>query len=316
MFDLTIVICSHNPRADFLNRTLRALQEQTLPLENWELLLVDNASAKPLAASWDLSWHCHGRHISEHELGLSAARQRGMQEAASDLLIFVDDDNVLDGNYLRYALEIKQSWPTLGVWGSGVINPEYELPPDAYVKRLLPYLAVRTTEKPCWSNVFSAKKAIPWGAGLCVRSKVANAYRRICNESEIVITGRRGDALLGSEDDEISRVACHYGLGMGVFPELKLTHLIAKKRVSPEYLLQLYEGIELPDVLLEYKWTGITPSSPYRPLNLLRILKNLVVQRGIDRRIYLANVRALVVARRIILSSHPRPSSDSVDYRR
>jgi hypothetical protein len=72
--DLSVVICTHNPHAGNLRRTLNALREQTLPFEKWELLLIDNASAEPLASSWDLSWHPHARHIAEPQLGLSAAR--------------------------------------------------------------------------------------------------------------------------------------------------------------------------------------------------------------------------------------------------
>lgn len=303
MFDLSVLICSHNPRANFLRRTLDALKEQTLPLENWELLLIDNASTRPLAASWDLSWHPHARHISENELGVVAARQRGMREAASGLLVFVDDDNVLEKNYLTEARAIKEKWPLLGVWGSGWIAPEYELQPEAHVRELLPYLAIRQTEKGYWSNVVPCLEATPWGAGMCVRAKVADAYHPIYSESTILISSRRGNVLFSGEDVEISYVACHIGFGMGVFPELKLTHLIPRERVSPEYLLRLYEGTTTSDALLAYKWSGAIPKSPYRLRNSLSVLKNLGVRRGIDRRMYFAKMRALTAARDIILSS-------------
>jgi glycosyltransferase involved in cell wall biosynthesis len=115
VFDLSVVICSHNPRADHFHRTLNSLKEQVLPLGKWELILVDNASAHPLAATWDLSWHPHGRHVAESKLGLSVARQRGMREAVSDLLVFVDDDNVLDKTYLLNAVAVSHNWPLLGV---------------------------------------------------------------------------------------------------------------------------------------------------------------------------------------------------------
>ena len=305
MLNLSVLICSHNPRVDFLRRTLDALKEQTLPLENWELLLIDNASVPPLAAAWDLSWHPHARHIFESELGVTAARQRGMREAISDLLVFVDDDNVLDKKYLARALKIKEEWPSLGVWGSGSIIPEYELLPAATVRALIPYLAVRETDRACWSNVFPCLEATPWGAGMCVRVKVADAYRQIYNESTIFISSRRGDALLSGEDVETAYVACHIGLGMGVFPELKLTHLIPRERVASEYLLKLYEGTGTSDALLLYKWNGVTPKSAFSPRGLLAVLKNIAVRRGFDRRMYLAKMRGLAAARRIILSRGP-----------
>ena len=49
MYEISVIICSHNPRVDFLLRTLDSLRQQTLSLQNWELLLVDNASSQSLA---------------------------------------------------------------------------------------------------------------------------------------------------------------------------------------------------------------------------------------------------------------------------
>ena len=127
--DASVIICARNPRPHYLARVLDALRRQQLPYDQWELLLVDNASERPLAARSDISWHINGRHIRENELGLAAARRCGMKEALADLLIFVDDDNILAENYLSEALKIKQEWPTLGTWGSGTIVPEFECQP-------------------------------------------------------------------------------------------------------------------------------------------------------------------------------------------
>ena len=127
MLDASVIICTHNPRSDYFARVLDGLRNQTLPLHKWELLIVDNASRLPLASSWDISWHPNARHILESELGLSHARRRGIQEASADLIIFVDDDNVLDETYLAEAIKIKQEWPSLGVWGSGSIRGDFEV---------------------------------------------------------------------------------------------------------------------------------------------------------------------------------------------
>ena len=77
MLELSVIICSHNPRASYLRRVLEGLRQQTLPRESWELLLVDNASKALLASAFDISWHPNGRHILEQELGLAPARQAG-----------------------------------------------------------------------------------------------------------------------------------------------------------------------------------------------------------------------------------------------
>jgi glycosyltransferase involved in cell wall biosynthesis len=311
VFDLSVVICSHNPRADHFHRTLNSLKEQVLPLGKWELILVDNASAHPLAATWDLSWHPHGRHVAESKLGLSVARQRGMREAVSDLLVFVDDDNVLDKTYLLNAVAVSHNWPLLGVWGSGAIIPEFESQPSKYLYRnnLSSYLALVENKRPFWANSPSCGEAIPLGAGFCVRKSVASAYLENCSTSTIVISDRRGTALQGGGDIEISFVACEMGLGIGVFPQLRLVHLISKDRVSPRYLLRIYEGAQTSDTLLAYKWRGVLPRSPFHPRGLLSILKNMIVRRGFDLQMYFAAVRAAIAARRIIARSQTRRNS-------
>jgi Glycosyl transferase family 2 len=86
-------------------------------------------SRHTLASAWDLSWHPNARHIVEHKLGIAVARRRGMREASTDLLIFVDDDNLLDRDYLLETVRIKHEWHRIGVWGSGAIVPALEIQP-------------------------------------------------------------------------------------------------------------------------------------------------------------------------------------------
>ncbi len=61
MLELSVIICAHNPRPHYLGRVLEALRSQTLPKQQWELLLIDNSSSTPLRAQWDISWHPNGR---------------------------------------------------------------------------------------------------------------------------------------------------------------------------------------------------------------------------------------------------------------
>lgn len=114
---ITVAICSHNPRPNYLARVLEALKAQTLPREAWELLLIDNASENRLAEAWDLSWHPSARHVREDVLGLTPARLRAISEAAGDVLVLVDDDNVLFPDYLEQCLTIAGEWPILVAWG-------------------------------------------------------------------------------------------------------------------------------------------------------------------------------------------------------
>jgi glycosyltransferase involved in cell wall biosynthesis len=76
----------------------------------------------------DISWHSRGRYMREDELGQTAARLRGIQEASGELLVFVDD-NVLVPDYLIRAAAISARRPDLGVFGAGILEPEFEVQP-------------------------------------------------------------------------------------------------------------------------------------------------------------------------------------------
>jgi glycosyltransferase involved in cell wall biosynthesis len=303
MLELSIVICAHNPRPHYLRRVLDALQAQTLPTQQWELLLIDNLSSNPLASSWDLSWHPNARHVLESELGLTPARKRGIRESSAPILVFVDDDNVLDADYLSKALSLGREWPRLGTWGSGVTIPEFELQPPDAVKGLLPWLSLRDVEKPQWGNL-PMSEVTPWGAGLCVRRDIAEAYCKLSEQSPIKISDRKGKSLLSCGDVEISYVARHQGMGTGIFPELKVLHLIPKERLSTDYLLRIYQASCTSFHLLTYNWSGNPPTNPFRPRSLLSMLKNCLTKQGLERRRYLAYIRALIEARRLIAAEH------------
>ena len=302
MLDASVIICTHNPRADYFARVLDGLRSQTLPLHKWELLIVDNASQVPVASSCDVSWHPTARHILERELGVAYARRRGIQEASADLIIFVDDDNVLDENYLAEAIKIGQEWPSLGAWGSGCIRGDFEVDPPVSLTKLRPWwlIPVREVSAPRWSNLASCEDAIPWCAGLCVRKEVGMAYSQFCDQSSMQITSRQGASLFGGEDIEISFVCCNHGLGIGIFPALKLTHLIPKRRLTEDYLVRMMEDSSLSGILLYYKWQNIIPQSPFSIKTLLSVLKTILLYHGLERDIRFAWVRALVKAKRII----------------
>ena len=105
---------------------------------------------------------------------------------------------------------------------------------------------------------------------------------------------------LNGEDKEIALVCCAQGSAFGIFPDLKVTHLIPRHRLSEDYIVRLVEGTKLSDLLLDYKWLNIIPASPRRVRVLLSVLKTLLLHSGVDRRSRFASVRALAKANRII----------------
>lgn len=276
--------------------------------DRWELLLVDNASAQPLAEAWDLSWHPAARHIREDELGLAPARLRGIAEAKGELLVFVDDDNVLAPSYLAEALRIGQEWPVLGAWGGSII-PEFEIEPPDHLRKYLRAISMVEVKSPRWSNVATCPGVELCGAGMCLRANAGSAYRRLYESSDIRLTDRSGKTLTSGGDTEICYVSCSLGLGIGMFPGLELTHLIPRQRLTDNYLIRLSEGIQTSGHVLNFKWHAVVPRAPYSGVELLRFIKHVTLRRGIDRRMFLARCRAIQRARAIIreasLSTQP-----------
>jgi hypothetical protein len=187
----------------------------------------------------------------------------------------------------------------LGVWG-GAITPEYEIEPPSNLREYLRGIAYVEVRSPRWSNVNGSPGVWVNGGGMCLRADVAEAYRRFYANSDIRLTGRSGYDLISGEDCEICHLACDLGYGVGLFPELQLTHLIPRWRVGQDYLVRLVEGIHTSLMLIEFKWNGVLPRAPFSGLELLRLLKQVSIRRGIDRRMYLAHRRAMRRARTTI----------------
>ena len=254
---ISVIICTHNPRQDYLQRTLDALKAQTLPKEQWELLLVDNASKDPLASKWDLTWHPHARHVREDELGLTSARLRGIHESLGELLIFIDDDNVLEPLYLSRARSIQESHPHLGVFGAGLLEPEFEVVPPAEILPHVGMLALRKVISGTWSNNPHDASCLPWGAGLCATRKTANHYLKLLNQMCVSkFIDRSGGDLSSGGDDLFTWASVQTGHGFGVFPELRITHLISAGRLSRDYFFRLVEGHCFSHCIIDYLLTG------------------------------------------------------------
>lgn len=292
MLPVTLIVCSYNPRPDYLHRTLASLKAQSLPLSMWEFLLVDNASYEPLAESWDLSWHPQGRHVREEEPGLTRARLRGIKEAKGELLVFADDDNVLAPDYLERALAIPEAYPHIGVFGAGVLAPEFEAEPSPEVKPLLGMLALRTVTRALWTNNLADYSAVPYGAGLCVPRSTAVLYRDLIKELRTAhVLDRRGQQLFCGGDDLFSWFSAGNRVAFGIFQELRITHLISAGRVRPEYFVRLIHGHTFSHAVLRYVLDGNVPKVP-ATLSWLRCLAHGLKNGRFSMRCRLAETKA------------------------
>jgi len=244
MIALSVIICAHNPRLQYLQRVFDGLRRQTVELAQWELLLVDNASSVPLAESIDLTWHPSARHIAEMTLGAAWARLRGITEARGDLLVFVDDDTALKTDYLAHAQAIASEHPEVGAW-SGNVRLEFEEPPPEWLKPHYYLLSHRDVVSDAHSRSTLDTPHTPWGGGLCLRREASLFYREHWLRSpHRQVLGPKGESLAACEDIDLALSACEMGLEAGVFARLELTHLIPPERTTEEYILRLCRGLE------------------------------------------------------------------------
>lgn len=259
-YALSVVVCTHNPRRVFLERTLDALRHQQAARDRWELVLLDNASTAPLAAEYDLSWHPHGRHVREETLGIAAARMRAMREARSDLILFVDDDNLLAPDYIALGLAYAAYRPDLGVWG-GQLVPEFEREPEEWTRRWWSYLAIRPLDRDLRAASPRDYEAIPPTAGEFIRRSVWERYlASVATDSRHLILGLRGSERISGQDTDIALCTFDLGLGAARFRDLVLTHIMPASRLEEPALLRLVESISFATVVLEELRGGTAPA--------------------------------------------------------
>lgn len=249
---ISVVICTHNPRRDYLQATLDSLRRQTLPAADWEFLLVDNGSAPAIAGDVDLTGLPGARIIREEELGLTPARQRGLAEAKTDIVLYVDDDNVLDPDYLAHVTRIGREWPMLGAWGSGELRGVFETPPPAWMEPHLWYVTVHKVSEDRWTNR-PDMSCFPPGAGLAVRKAAAQPYFAAVKQDAFRRSlDRRGNNLSSSGDMDLLWTMTEHHWGVGRFTCLKLNHLIAARRLEEAYFQRLISNQWCSNVLLKY----------------------------------------------------------------
>jgi glycosyltransferase involved in cell wall biosynthesis len=290
--DISLIICTHNPRTEYLSRVLGALRAQTLPLGQWELLVIDNASTQPLAGVLDLSWHPSGRVVREEETGLTPARLRGIAESIGRLLIFVDDDNVLDADYLCVAAELAKTFPQIGAFG-GSIRAEFEVPPPSWIDSYIEGFAVCELDRDYWSNFGGWSLASPYGAGLCARREVASDYSaKVKNSPLRRMLDRTGTGMGAGGDSDLAWCATDAGLGTGRFYRLKMTHLIPKNRLTEDYVTRLNEGFAGSSVVMDAIRPGPRKSRGAILINRARALWKSLWSTTLQRRINAAASKA------------------------
>ncbi len=293
---LTVAICTRNPRRDYLDRVLRALSRQTLPRDEWELLIIDSASDQPLTPALGLPFGLVCGIVRVDVSGILRARFAAIAAAAAPVLLFLDDDNVPAPDFLQQGLELGERWPMLGCWGPALIMPECEHPPDREIEKHMGRMACCNLPADRWSNTLDV---VPPAAGLFLRLECARAYAAFAEpDPRRRIVGETAERFFRGEDTDLVFHIVKNGHGAGQFRALSLIHLMPARRLTPDYVVMLAKVAAGSALVINHLW-GVPPRRESLLDRVIYTLKSLRF-RGLDRRIARAHREGEAEARALI----------------
>ena len=203
----------------------------------WELLVVNNNSNDHTeSVLTDYADKLPIRSVFEASPGLSNARNRAVREAQGDLIIWTDDDVLVDRDWLAAYADAANRWPMIAFFG-GPIEPWFEGKPPQWLERI--YSRVE--------NAFAARNLgpdphlltegkFPFGANMAMCTNVQRCYL-----FDPKLGLRPGSRIVGEESVVFEQMT-RDGLEGRWVPGAKVQHFIPKTRQTIKYLRSYYQG--------------------------------------------------------------------------
>lgn len=236
---ISVIICTYN-RDKYIYNVLKSLADNTLPYQEYEIVLINNNSTDRTAAECDRFHtdfpHIGFRYFTEHKQGLSHARNRGIEESEGDILVYVDDDATVNREYLQTYADFFRQHPQAWAAG-GPIIPVYETQePDwfsHYTKVLITgYLYDGNKPHPFKHGKY------PGGGNAAYRKEVFSITGLFNPE-----LGRKGNSLIGAEEKDIFDKMTQAGMIFHYLPTAILYHIIPEKKLTREHFNRLTYSI-------------------------------------------------------------------------
>ena len=232
---ISIIICTYN-REKYIRPLLESIVKNDYPTTDYEIVLVDNNCTDNTHGVCEQFAAAHKevafRYVIEPEQGLSAARNKGIKEAKGDIIIYVDDDALVDTDYIRQYAEHFATYPETMAAG-GPIEPLYETKEPSWMS---PYTKALLT---AWMNYGNQVREYPngrypGGGNAAYRKEVFDKVGLFNTE-----LGRKGNLLLASEEKDIFDKMKVLGMKVLYLPTPVLHHCIPQAKLEEDYFNRL-----------------------------------------------------------------------------
>lgn len=231
---LTVVICTWN-RPDPLRGTLASLEALRAPdLATWDVLVVDNGSTEPIAATVaEFAGRLPIRLMEEPEPGLSHARNRAVLALACDYVLWLDDDVEVGPGWLGAYVDAFRAWPEAAVFG-GPIRPRLEGRPPLWLPSVMDLVAHAYAERELGPDPIPLGPSIerlPYGANFALRTEEQRRH-----PYPIELGRRRGRRSPGGEEIAVMQSILSAGGAGRWVPDAAVWHRIGEDRQTTGYL--------------------------------------------------------------------------------
>ncbi len=230
---LTVAIPTHN-RASTLRQTLDSVTALDLAGAEAECLVVDNASTDDTAAIVEAIAKRAPivvRRVLEPLVGSSFARNRAIDEARGDFILFIDDDAIAEPRWARELLgEIERRGLDAAC---GAVLPRWLQPPPRWLgPRLYAKLAVHPPEMLEAGSVQEMETLHNYfSANVGFRRTAFERFGRFREDLGVV----GGNPISGEDTELFSRIIARGG-AIGFAPGARVHHLIGAERMTRSYL--------------------------------------------------------------------------------
>lgn len=264
MIKYSIIICSYN-RFILLDESIKSVLNVFEDRSDFEVLIIDNNSTddtSTLKEKYDTNIKV--KYFLEFQQGLSHARNRGLNEATGEILVYLDDDIELVDDYFTVCDEIFLN-KSIFISGGKVIPYKVDVPewlPNKYYFLVSVY------------DLGNESKYVKYlmGGNFAIRRSAALKIGFYD-----VTLGRNGKLLAGGEEIDYQNRASSLGYKMYYNPNQNILHKINEK-LNENYILSYSKELGKSERIIDETVSKIRVFIKILKCNLAILIFNLFIQ--------------------------------------